>query len=137
MGSVGNKAGRDKVMVRFGIGKQLLAVVERPELGDTRGSANELARFVINGEAYALVRDEAPEPASAAQPPARVLTARELQIASLVAQGLLNKEVADRLHISEWTVCAHLRRIYSKLGVSTRGAMVYRCATFVREQPTE
>jgi len=59
---------------------------------------------------------------------ARILTERELQIAMLVADGLVNKEIADRLHISEWTVCTHMRRIYSKLGVSTRGAMVSRTA---------
>jgi DNA-binding NarL/FixJ family response regulator len=58
-------------------------------------------------------------------------TAMNSPIATLVAQGLVNKQVADRLHISEWTVCTHLRRIYSKLGVSTRSAMVFRCAAFV------
>jgi DNA-binding NarL/FixJ family response regulator len=50
-----------------------------------------------------------------------ILTARELQIASLVALGRLNKQIAAQLHISEWTVATHVRRVFCKLGVSTRG----------------
>ena len=56
------------------------------------------------------------------------LTARELQIASFVAIGCPNKQIASRLHISEWTVATYLRRIYSKLGVDSRAAMIYKCA---------
>ncbi len=58
-----------------------------------------------------------------------VLTARELQIVHLVAQGHPNKQVAHQLHISEWTVSTHLRRIFAKLGVDSRAAMVYRCSS--------
>jgi DNA-binding CsgD family transcriptional regulator len=138
MESVRNKASRDRIIVRFEIGDHPLAVVPRPESAESLGSGRELAHFVINGAAYALVRDVLVPPAStAARSPVQLLTARELQIAALVAQGMLNKEVADRLHISEWTVCAHLRRIYSKLGVSTRSAMVYLCASFVRQSAAE
>ncbi|HUM91481.1 MAG TPA: LuxR C-terminal-related transcriptional regulator [Candidatus Competibacter sp.] len=45
--------------------------------------------------------------------------------------GRLNKQIADRLHISEWTVSTHLRRIFAKLGVRSRAAMVYRCAPLI------
>ena len=50
--------------------------------------------------------------------------------------GRLNKQIADKLHISklhisEWTVSTHLRRIFAKLGVRSRAAMVYRCAPLV------
>jgi DNA-binding CsgD family transcriptional regulator len=57
------------------------------------------------------------------------LTERELQIIQLVAKGHANKQIADRLHISEWTVSTHLRRIFTKLGVDSRAAMVYQCAS--------
>jgi DNA-binding CsgD family transcriptional regulator len=60
--------------------------------------------------------------------PAEVLTARELQVATLVAHGHGTKRIADRLCISEWTVQTHLRRIYAKLGVAGRAEMVFRCA---------
>lgn len=59
------------------------------------------------------------------------LTQRELQIAALVASGWSNKQVANQLHISEWTVSAHLRRIFVKLNVDSRAAMVYRCASLI------
>jgi len=53
-----------------------------------------------------------------------LLTPRELQVALLVASGCGNKQVADRLKLSEWTVSSYLRRIFVKLGVRTRAAMV-------------
>ncbi len=60
-----------------------------------------------------------------------LLTARELQIAAFVALGHSNKQIANRLQISEWTVSTHLRRTFIKLGVDSRAAMVYRCAPLI------
>ena len=54
------------------------------------------------------------------------LSPRELEVARLIASGLPNKLVAHQLNISNWTVCTHLRRTFSKLGVTTRAAMVAR-----------
>ena len=51
---------------------------------------------------------------------AAVLTPRELEIARMVASGLRNKEISDRLHISEGTVKIHLHNIYDKLKVPGR-----------------
>lgn len=48
------------------------------------------------------------------------LSERELQVAKLVAGGASNKEVADRLSISERTVKAHLTAIFEKLGLRDR-----------------
>ncbi|HET9848979.1 MAG TPA: LuxR C-terminal-related transcriptional regulator [Candidatus Dormibacteraeota bacterium] len=50
------------------------------------------------------------------------LTARELEVLKLLGRGLANREVADGLGVSSRTVEAHLRSIYSKLGVRTRSA---------------
>ncbi len=61
-----------------------------------------------------------------------ILTQRELQIANLVAQGHCNKQIASQLKISEWTVSTHLRRVFAKLGVDSRAAMVYRCASVLQ-----
>jgi two-component system, NarL family, response regulator len=54
------------------------------------------------------------------------LTAREVQVLSLVARGYRNKEVATALSISEETVQGHMKHILSKLGVNdrTRAAVV-------------
>ena len=48
------------------------------------------------------------------------LTEREIEVLQLVAQGLSNQEIANRLVISRRTVHAHLRSIYDKLEVTTR-----------------
>jgi DNA-binding CsgD family transcriptional regulator len=63
-----------------------------------------------------LRRPEAPAP----------LSPRELEIARMVAKGYPNKTIASVLDISSWTVASHLRRVFSKLGVSSRAAMVAR-----------
>ena len=52
------------------------------------------------------------------------LTLRELEVLNLVAEGLTNGEIAQRLWISPGTVRRHLENIYEKLGVHTRTAAV-------------
>ena len=52
------------------------------------------------------------------------LSDRESQIAVLVSRGKGTKQIADDLRISEHTVCSYMRRIFAKLGVSNRPAMV-------------
>lgn len=54
-----------------------------------------------------------------------VLTDREAGILRLVAAGLRDTEIADRLVLSPRTVHAHLRSIYAKFGVSTRTGAVH------------
>jgi DNA-binding CsgD family transcriptional regulator len=44
----------------------------------------------------------------------------------MVGAGYPNKTIAARLGISSWTVSTHLRRIFAKLGVTSRTAMVTR-----------
>jgi two-component system nitrate/nitrite response regulator NarL len=48
------------------------------------------------------------------------LSARERQVLTLIASGLSNRKIAERLHISEHTAKFHLSSILAKLGVSTR-----------------
>jgi DNA-binding CsgD family transcriptional regulator len=56
--------------------------------------------------------------------PGEALTRREREIAALVAAGLSNREVAERLVISKRTVDAHMEHIFGKLGVSSRVQLV-------------
>lgn len=58
------------------------------------------------------------------------LSAREVQVAVLVARGLSNSDIANSLFISKRTVTTHIERIYQKLGISSRAAL----ATYVLEQ---
>lgn len=78
--------------------------------------------------------------ASAAPPPRRArhragdLTHREQQIAALVADGLTDAEIADRLVLSTRTVTTHLQHAYRRLGVSGRAALT-RHVLESRERP--
>lgn len=57
------------------------------------------------------------------------LTAQELQIAQLAAEGLTNREVGQRLYLSHRTIATHLYRVFPKLGISTRGELAAALAT--------
>jgi DNA-binding NarL/FixJ family response regulator len=57
---------------------------------------------------------------SAAQAAAQLLTRREIEIVRMIAQGLRNRVIAERLAISEGTVKIHLHNVYEKLGVGGR-----------------
>jgi DNA-binding NarL/FixJ family response regulator len=50
------------------------------------------------------------------------LTRREFEVLELLASGLTNRVIAERLHVTTRTVDTHVSRILSKLGVSTRAA---------------
>src|ERR1700680_2686647 len=58
--------------------------------------------------------------------PRSLLSPREEEIANLVASGYPNKSIASALAISCWTVSTHLRRVFGKLGVTSRASMVAR-----------
>lgn len=57
------------------------------------------------------------------------LTPTELQIVELVAQGLTNPQIGDRLFISRRTVQTHLSHVFTKLGVSTRAELAATATT--------
>ncbi|HUE25004.1 MAG TPA: response regulator transcription factor [Bryobacteraceae bacterium] len=73
---------------------------------------------------FATGADEAPAvgaPVSSSRERERsLLSAREREIVALVAQGFKNKEMAEKMFISEQTVKNHLHNIFDKLGVSDR-----------------
>ncbi|MFD7135233.1 response regulator transcription factor [Streptomyces sp. NPDC059894] len=51
------------------------------------------------------------------------LTVQELEIATLAATGLTNKQIAERLFLSHRTIGTHLYQIYPKLGINSRAAL--------------
>jgi len=71
-----------------------------------------------------LLAGTQPQPGSARKPPSGALqdplTPREMDVLRMLSDGLSNKEVARRLHISEHTVKYHLSSVFGKLGVSSR-----------------
>lgn len=52
------------------------------------------------------------------------ITTREQEVIGLICEGLRNKEVSDRLHISEATVSHHLTSIFRKLDIEDRVSLV-------------
>jgi DNA-binding NarL/FixJ family response regulator len=75
----------------------------------------------VDGVRYLLIRQACQTPRIQ-----NLLSPREIEIARMVAKGYPNKVIAGVLDISSWTVCTYLRRVFAKLGVSSRAAMVAR-----------
>lgn len=74
---------------------------------------------ILSQALESLVTKPAAPPGASGQRDQR-LSSREMEVVRCVAMGLRNKEVADKLGVSEATVKNHLTSIYSKLGVSDR-----------------
>ncbi|ODT89746.1 MAG: hypothetical protein ABS86_04710 [Sphingobium sp. SCN 64-10] len=55
-----------------------------------------------------------------------LLTAREAEIADFVCMGLRNRDIADRVGLTEGTIKVHLHNIYRKLGVSSRSELIVK-----------
>ena len=128
--------------VRFSLdGYDLVVVQDSQSLSDegknaARDLLGRLPRIAgclsVGGDTYTIFTleqvDTIDDGAEARQHPIDFLTQRELQIATLVMQGKVNKQIAYRLHIAPNTVQSHLKRIFCKLSVTSRAAMVARLA---------
>jgi two-component system, NarL family, nitrate/nitrite response regulator NarL len=87
---------------------------------DSHTTAEVIRRFVSADE---MPPGPSPAPSSSSSPRERErspLSQREREIVALVAQGFKNKEMAEKMFISEQTVKNHLHNIFDKLGVSDR-----------------
>jgi predicted ATPase/DNA-binding CsgD family transcriptional regulator len=102
-----------------------LLTAARSRLNDEQSweAARAEGRAMIAEQAieYALTSPSrlAPQPKNTSE-----LSTREVEVLALVAQGLSDSRVAERLHLSPRTVGQHLRSIYNKLGASSRAAAV-------------
>ena len=98
-----------------------------PELSGVPECGSESAQQVLfdidlDGSRYVLIK-AVPKQARGLQ-----LSPRQREIVRRVALGHQNKVIAAAFGISTWTVSTHMRRIFTKLGVSSRAAMVARAA---------
>ncbi|CAM5650383.1 LuxR family transcriptional regulator OS=Streptomyces glaucescens OX=1907 GN=SGLAU_21490 PE=4 SV=1 [Streptomyces glaucescens] len=102
--------------VRDGIETRARAAVGAPAFD--RAYAHGAALTLPDLIGYALEEHRPPEPER--PPQGAPLTRRETQVAELVAEGLANQQIADRLVIARRTAEGHVERILSKLGFSNR-----------------
>ena len=88
-------------------------------LGEVRfGEAWADGRKMSLGEVVQLALGTTASPADGVQPVP--LTGREVQISRLVAEGMTNRAIGLRLGLSHHTIDNHLRRIFGKIGVTSR-----------------
>ena len=85
--------------------------------------ASAAGLIVLHPDAVDSMRPHGGEPAELV-PSDRILTAREIEVLRMIADGLGNKEIASRLGISDHTVKFHIGSIFAKLGASNRAAAV-------------
>jgi DNA-binding CsgD family transcriptional regulator len=83
------------------------------------GTTDVLLDVEIGGFRYLVVRKALTDPDDAI-----LLSPREQEIARLVSKGYVNKTIARILDISGYTVDTYIRRLFAKLNVATRAAMV-------------
>ncbi|WP_244632329.1 response regulator transcription factor [Microbacterium sp. Se63.02b] len=81
---------------------------------------------------FAAVAGLAPRATAESAQGGEALTAREQQVLELIAEGLSNRQIGERLFISVKTVSVHVSAVLRKLGVSTRteAALLQRNPTF-------
>ncbi len=103
------KAGAMGYLLKDSSPEDLVHAIHQVYLGEPSLHPN-IARMLLKEVAHP------PEP----QPPSDALSTREMDVLRLVARGLSNREIADKLIISEPTVRAHMSNILGKLHLASR-----------------
>jgi RNA polymerase sigma factor (sigma-70 family) len=111
-------AGASGYMLKRTAGKELLEAIQEVHRGGSPMTAH-IARKVVQSF----------QRSAAAEAQTESLSEREQQVLDLLSQGLIYKEIAEKLGISYETVHTYIRRIYEKLQVRTRTEAV---AKFLR-----
>ena len=117
------------VVIPQALYERMVAVVRRQLGGSAFEEARARGRAMTAAQALASHEAFAPQ-ATLRLPPAQTapgsspagLTAREIEVLRLVAQGFTNEQVAEQLVISPRTVNTHLTSIFNKMGVTSRAA---------------
>jgi pimeloyl-ACP methyl ester carboxylesterase/DNA-binding CsgD family transcriptional regulator len=115
---------RDDRAIPYRLGRDLAARIPGARLVSLAGRSH----WVVADDAAAVVREvleflgasHSALPAAEAEGPPATLTARQLQVAALVAGGLTNRQIAGRLGIEERSAEGHVERIRQRLGVRSR-----------------
>ncbi|MFF2522941.1 response regulator [Streptomyces liangshanensis] len=108
------RAGANGFLVKDAPAEEILVTVRAVLRGEVMVAPSLTRRLV---ERFVL---QAPESAPAQRGRLAALTDREREVLALVAHGLANGEIADRLFVGETTVKTHLGRVLTKLGLRDR-----------------
>lgn len=115
------RAGASGFLLKDSGPERLLAAVAAVGGGDALFAPSVTCRLV---EAFARQAGAGPDDRAEPPPDLRALTLREVEVLKLIATGLSNADIADRLYISEATVKTHLNRTMSKLDLDSRAQAV-------------
>lgn len=96
-----------------------------PQIVGEFDTVAEARRAGVAADAFVASAEQV---AASDDPPVETLTPREVQVLELVAEGLPNKAIAERLGISDQTVKFHIASITGKLGAANRTEAVRRAA---------
>ncbi|MCI0485421.1 MAG: response regulator transcription factor [Blastocatellia bacterium] len=97
----------------------LIGAIERVHAGEAWLDPSLMAKVLSEMSGTGRRKKKDPEAAKVS-----TLTKREREVLVLISEGLKNKEIAERLFISEWTVRHHITSIFNKLGVSDRVELI-------------
>jgi DNA-binding CsgD family transcriptional regulator/tetratricopeptide (TPR) repeat protein len=136
-----------RVMTRLVLARMLVDTADRPAaasvLDEARRTAETLGHVPLGravaefAHAAGLRAADSRHAGGAGSGDAEPLTARELQVLELIAEGLSNRQIAERLFISVKTVSVHVSAVLRKLGVASRteAAVLHRENTPTVRQP--
>jgi DNA-binding CsgD family transcriptional regulator len=102
------------------LARELRRADARGRKGGASGSNEVLLDVNLDGLRITVLREGRLDPDQRRV----MLSPREHEIARMVAKGYPNKTIASVLEISVWTVSTHLRRMFAKMDVTSRAAMV-------------
>ena len=109
-------------------GHSLIAIAHPPGDEDSAPDSERhmlVGRITCAGTCYLIYDADLPAGSrDLARSAAEILTHRQLQIALLIGDGKCDKEIARQLGISGYTVREHIRRIFAKLNIGRRSAIV-------------
>ncbi|MEU6717350.1 response regulator transcription factor [Nonomuraea sp. NPDC046802] len=109
------RLGASGFLLKDTLPERLIAAIQTVASGDILLAPTATRRLI---EAFTKPPEAAPPPELAD------LTARELQVLRLVGHALSNKEIAERMAVSQSTVKTHLNRVMGKLGLTSRAQVV-------------
>ncbi|MCX4996377.1 response regulator transcription factor [Streptomyces longwoodensis] len=112
------RAGARGYLTKDAGGDEILRAVESVLSGDA-GLSPSIQRRLLE-----RLSEPAPTPAPPPSEPPDGLTAREAEVLLLIAEGLSNHEIAQKLHVSTATVKTHINNLFAKIGIKDRAQAV-------------